>query len=377
MADRLLMNKAYPKMNLTNNENAIKSICGKFMQINQDALSSTGPQKQIYFTKEVQTSLMELFNQDDKEINAIMKESKGFIDGAMTINPFNVSCAMSIRWAIEHKKEKLKTNLIFILAMFYYPLLYRKYFTYDPNPSIMEYTISNMTNKYKVKQYGLFRSLQDTIANCVQHHQQGLLKGDDIEFTKFLNACRTRMNQFFNNIKGQYEDARLNNHAILLRTTDTSGEEFLYAENDSFIIDQTTQNTVNNIILKLDNNIALIKYAANINKVSENEMKNYLWKLVNRKTASQEIKTVVECLIRNFIQDQKMKAELIRGQNFFNKSMEMFKGGIVRYPQVQGVLEKWNAELGVNEDYRRIPTRTQYKRAFYTFIVLSVSASYK
>ena len=59
-----------------------------------------------------------------------------------------------ITYAKRNKNTDLANYALMYLALSMYPSLHYKYFPFEPNPQIMDYTINNLSNRYKIKQLG-------------------------------------------------------------------------------------------------------------------------------------------------------------------------------------------------------------------------------
>ena len=63
-----------------------------------------------------------------------------------------------IRYFRMNKMDGERKSCCLYLALSMYPSLFSKYFKFKPNENIMEYTINNLSDKYKIKKTGTLLS---------------------------------------------------------------------------------------------------------------------------------------------------------------------------------------------------------------------------
>lgn len=380
MSERILVNEIYPILskNIVNNMNDIKMINSKFMQKNNDILTMVGPMKNMLFTDSIKNEMMEAFGLTNQIVKDAMLRSKDIINEAQVINPFNISCALALKFGIENRKNDLINNVLFLLTMSFYPSVYTKYYKYDPNKTVMEYVVANLSNKYKLKQIGFLNYLIEMGKTCLENHRTNLVKGDDKSFVKLINDIKSRLNQFMKNIRNEFDIAYKNNKAILTFTTDFSGEEYKVADNVSFTISNCTQNTLQALIMRSDASTLYVKYAANIVNFSVNELRNILWRMTTEGKLMKELEQVIENILIYYLQEKGMRPDTIRSNNFLTYSLELYKMRTVQQNKIiMKNLDIIMKELDIYKNYPKPNAQLIIRKAIYIFIVMTISASYK
>ena len=381
MADRVLMNKVYPiiKKNLSqpSNRKIIADVCREYLERNNDKLAMAGPLTQIIFHESDKEKLMEAFGVTPKFIKECMVESKDVKVNEMgqSLNTFNLSCAIAIKYMVEESKDPNTTKMLTTLfTMSFYPTVFRKYFPYDPNENIMNYVINNMSNKFKIKQLGLFKAMMELGDVCLHNHMANLKNGDDIRFVKYVLDMKNRTNSMFKNICNEYKIAHTNKKYVNLDSEDMSDENYREVDNNLFIVARFTDNTVEKLILE-GPTMQLITYAAKISQVSVNELRNYMVAICREKEFHEGLRDVVESILYLYLYEGQHHSEEIQGNDFLTFGLELIRQSNSQSKnliKIKDVLEDWVNELGVTKKTKRTATINAFKRAMFIFIVLSI-----
>lgn len=381
MADRVMMTKVYPiiKKNLSqpSNRKIIADVCRQYMERNNDKLAMAGPLTQIIFQESDKEKLMEAFGVTSKFIKECMVESKDVKVNEMgqSLNTFNLSCAIAIKYMVEESKDPNTTKMLTTLfTMSFYPTVFRKYFPYDPNENIMNYVINNMSNKFKIKQLGLFKAMMELGDVCLDNHKSNLRNGDDIRFVKYVLDMKNRTNSMFKNIRNEYHIAHTNKKYVNLDSEDMSDENYREVDNNLFIVARFTDNTVEKLILE-GPTMQLITYAAKISQVSVNELRNYMVAICREKEFHEGLRTVVESVLYLFLYEGQHHSEEIQGNDFLTFGLELIRQSNSQSKnliKIKSVLDEWVHELGVTNKTKRTATINAFKRAMFIFIVLSI-----
>ena len=380
MAERILVNEVYPILseNISSHINDIKMINSKFIQKNNDTLTMVGPMKNILFTDTIKNELMTAFGLTNDVVKKAMLKSRDIINDAKVINPFNISCALALKYGLEKKNKDLINNLTFLLTMSFYPSVYSKYYQYDPNKTVMEYVVANLSNKYKLKKIGLLNYLIEMGKTCLDNHTANLLKGDDKAFVKLINDIKSRLNQFMKNIRNEFDIAYKNNKAILTFTTDFSGDEYKVADNVSFTISNCTQNALQALVMRSDSTTLIVKYSANIVNFSVNELRNILWRMTSEGKLLVELEKIIESILIYYLQDRAMNPNTIHSNNFLTYSLELYKTKTnTQNKIIMKHLDTIMKELDIYTNYPKQNSQLIIRKAIYIFIVMTISSSYK
>ena len=123
--------------------------------------------------------------------------------------------------------------------------------------------------------------------------------------------------------------------------------------------------------------IKLVNLAAKMNSVSANEMRNYATAIVNEKH-SEDIHEIVENILFVFLfntEGESYSTKDIGTNEFMTQCLKIYKKSNTVNKNIiaaKKVLDKWVVELGIDKRSNRLATISNFRRALYTFMVLSI-----
>jgi len=379
MAEKILVNELYPYVEKcfsnTMNVKKLESTIGRFIDKNSEYLSAIGPTHMILFTDREMDIVYDLVGVTPQIARTIKNKSKDIkATGQVTANPFYFLMTMIIRFFTIKKNEHMTRNCIFYLGIALYPSVYHKYFKYGVNENTMNHTINNLSNKYKIKQTGnLYKALDETYYGAYDLHKEGLIKGDDSDAVQFILALKTRVNSFMKKISNAYYDAHKKGQ--YLNVEFESNDEETYHEADSST--HAISRMVDKVALKLIVDgvpITIINIAAKTNQVSVNELRNYITKMVSNENIN-DIKLIIESILFLYMFDNKNKLEDINSDKFLLHCLDIYKRSNTtdeNIIKIKKILDSWLDELGTYKKTQRLATINNFRRAIYTFFVMSI-----
>ena len=127
----------------------IQNVVSEYLDRNMNKLSTSGPIYRTLFLDNDKNAIFKATGTSPELVNRVIKESAYIKNHWRNIaSPFNVVMALLISWAKRNKNNDFAMFLLMYLVLSMYPSLHSKYFPYEPNPQIMDYTINNLSNKY-------------------------------------------------------------------------------------------------------------------------------------------------------------------------------------------------------------------------------------
>lgn len=380
--DNMFITDLYPMIEkgLSKKENtvALKKAVGDYLDRNSEKLTTIGPIHRVMFTDYDMQKLYEAAEVDPKQIMEVLKKNPN-IKGHWKImnNPFNSAIALAIRYYAVKKNEDMATTMLIYLTMSMYPSLHMKYFKFEPNEQVMNYTINNLSNKFKIKQLGtIYAALIDTTKGSYSHHKDRLIKGSDKEIVDFVMDVKTRLNSLLRKLSNEfYENSE---KKLYLNTDSDSYEEDNYheADSNSYAIERIT----NNVTLGLTvhgPNMNMVNAAAKWSSVSVNELRNYVNTMVTNENR-EDIRTVVESILFLFIFDDKNSVTEIRSRKFLLYCLETYKKSNTtdeNIIKIKKILDKWLEDLGTYKKTQRLATINNFRRALFLFFVFAIQTS--
>ena len=379
MADTVLRKELYPYVEKAfsepNNIKKYEKIISTYIDKNAEMLSAIGPMNIILFTENDKNPIYELIGVNEKQIKEIKNKSKDRRTKDNLIeSPFSTLMAVITSYFGVKKNKNLLTLSIFYLSMSMYPFIYHRSFKFTPNENIMNYTINNLSNKFKIKQTSnLMITITETAMGAYKLHEKGLLQGIDDAHTQYVYAVKTRISSFMKKIAREfYKNHQEGNY---LNTEFESNEEDKFREADSSIY--LIHKKVDAITLKLVIDgppMKLITLAANSQKVSVNELRNYVNTMVTNDN-EEEIRSILESIFFLYLFDEKNDIQNVNSDHFLIYCMDVYKRSNTtdkNVVNIKRILDKWLEDLGTYKKTQRLATINSFRKALYCFFVMCI-----
>ena len=380
--DRIFVTELYSTVEkslaVKEKQKKIEEGVGKYIDVNLGSFSTPGPSTRPIFSEMDKAILYDNIGVGRDQIRAVIKSNPAIKAQWNIMNEaVNVAIALTLRYAGLNKIDNLEKALIAFTVISMYPSLHYKYFRLsNPNPRIMDYTLANMSNKYKVKQSGnIYRAMYETVEKCYETKKEVLLKGDDKGLVSYIMDAKTRLNSLLKNISRAYYDNHKKNLYLNLDSDNYDEDNYHEADSNVFATDRIT----NNVVLKLIVNgpdMQTVTLAAKMAEVSVNEMRNYTNKLIDSDRRA-EIRELIEAIITTYVVDeQKSPEEISRNNHFLLHANNLYKKSNTndeKIIKIKKILDKWMVEdLDVYKKTQRQATINNFRRGLYLFFVISI-----
>ena len=132
----------------------LRQIFGEIISRNNEALSSSVPDKAVFVDNRIERKYFTLLEIDPKEILQALKDSDYIKDEWQTVkNPMYISLILLVIYFNNNKKTDMVDQTMFICSLYMYRNVRSKYFkrTSESTINIMNYTISRLTYKNDIK----------------------------------------------------------------------------------------------------------------------------------------------------------------------------------------------------------------------------------
>lgn len=381
MITSVILANIYPKVEqaFTSKETQRKfsAIVASYVDRNVNRLSTAGPSKRTLFSDMERNKVYDLINFDPKICKATVKQSN-YIKASWKIvnDPFNLVMMMILRYAKLNKLDQINQLAVTYLTLSMYPSLHYKYFKFEPNEAIMQYTINNLSNKFKVKQVGnILQALVDTTALADKTYDKNIRHANDKELTDYINAYKTRLNSLIKKIRDAFEkDYRSGNYMNTERDNEDEND-FKTSDSNSLLI----QRIVDQVVLKLSVNgpdSRIVDISAKMNQVSVNETRNTLNQLTQNKDESVNIRALCESILYLYLFNGENHVNDLNGSKFLTFCLAVYKKSNTNDEnviKVKSILDTWIEKY--SETYRktqRVATLNNFRRALYTFFVFTL-----
>ena len=295
-----LTNSLYDKVNKSLKSKEIqktyKTNLDTYLASNMDKYFGRGPAHRPILTEEQSSQFISLLGLTPAQINQAVKESKDINPSWFMANPYVMANAVATRSCLREKNKALTELTVGYLIIRLYPPIHWKYVKYDINEACMEYTINNLNSKFNLKKSENFwMLLMNTAYGAVDLHESKLIEGSDVAYIKYVQDVQSRLNSLMKNIFSRYYDNYSEQKFIKTEHEIYDDDNYYEADSNSYAIDRITYKVVNYLILNGPDS-KLIQLAANTSKISVNELRNYLDRIIVPKHTD-DIKSMVESIL--------------------------------------------------------------------------------
>ena len=379
------LQKLYPiiesKLSTPVGDRKFKQLVGQYMDRNNEKLHTSGPVYLIPFGDTDKQGYYDLFEIDPKEVVSLVND---VLKGMNATGEFKLLKNNPIFWIfylciryyyIKNDKQGLNVSLA-IYALAVYPSVFHKYFKYEVDAGVMQYTIDNLTEKFIIKQQGhIFGALFVSIQHSFDF-LKGSMKGcEDKEIIRFIQRIRNDQSSMLKKICDFY----MQNHRKGLRvslTRDSNVDEMpidVEAQNKTSTVEYVTRK-VTLPILTNGVSLSLAGKCAQISGISISDVRFYMSKIVTSKY-NEDIEKFIESILFLYLYDENKKAEEINSRHFILWSADLFRktnSNNVNIKRIKDTLNKWAEEVGVHEKFKREASRVSYKRAIFFYFIFSI-----
>lgn len=379
----IIKDELYPKIDAVlstdQGKRNFNNIIGRYVSRNNDKLTTSGPQYLIPFTMKDKQEYFDLFSVSDTEVAALVdKITKQVNDKAnwrlFKNNPIFFIFYCCIRYATLAKDAKLLNSALIAMALSVYPSIFAKYFRYEPNPNIMQYTIDNLSNRFIIKKSNhIFGTLTYSIQSSWKFHEKDFNRGADQDVIRFIQRIRNDQNSLLKKIANAYQT---NYKKGLFVTTQVD------AYDDNINVDNVNntnkvETLSNKIVLSMLTNgvdLRIADFASNAAQVSKLDLRNYISLIINEKE-SETMKEFISSILFLYLYTDSHEPDEIRSKEFIGYALQLFKKTNSKDKNVTNIkttLDKWGTSSGIYRKFSRSATRVDYTKAIFMYFILSI-----
>ena len=363
-----------------NNIKALKEAVAVYRDANMAKLSSAGPTYRTLFTEEDKRILFVNTATSPELVNRILPLSSYIKKHWRNIViPFNVVCALTITYAKRTNNTELAQYMLMYLVLSMYPSLHSKYFKYGVNPQIMDYTINNLSKKFKIKNLGtIWNTLLDTALVCDKTYTKNIIRANDKDITDYIESLKTRLNALLKKIKSEFTKNYNDKNLMGIERDNEDSENFSRAESNSYIIERLA----NSIALKLSINgpdMKIVQISAKLNAVAINDMRSAVNNLIADKNNAREIRKVITDILSIYLSFDSNSAIEIHSNKFILECLKIYKKSNTTNKsiiEIKKMLDIWLQRY--SDRYKksnRVATLNSFRKALYTFFVFTIQSN--
>ena len=383
----VIVDKIYPiiENSLSKNTTKLKDCIGRFITARYNELYDDAPYHRIYFGKNEIDDFFKSIKVDENEILGHLRNAF-FWDmnhnPPQVKEPFVIAVLCCIRYYLIKNNKKM-TELTSIYLAFsgkFYASVHGQLFPkFPPNEHrpIMEYVINNkLTMKFELKkEKNLFGAIRNLCITWVTTYTT-LIKSksfDDHDVGAVIQQLRDREKSFLKNIAKLYYDAYENKDYLNYESDNLEdGAKFRIADNNSSRALQLTEQVLNFVTTNTID-YKFCKMCSDQN-IKPDEIKFIMESILSNNQYIEEIKTVVNILIMDFM--RKYEGKSIGSLDFVSYSIKAKPNTKDKdIILLKDIITSWLDEKSPQYVKRkhRPATATSYYKAVLTYIVLVIN----
>lgn len=358
---------------------AYKQQIDQYMAKNVQCYSSIGPSTRPVLPPSDVTALLTIVGLTDEQIQRTLKEG-GAINPAWknATTSYNVAIVLSIRYFQKMKNtEQVQNGLIYLMTNIYQFMFWKYYKVFNPNESIMAYTVANLSQRFKLKKAGtIYAALMDITETCYTTHKPRIDRGTDIDFVKFINDATSRINSFMRKLRNEFEENLKSGNYLQSEHDDFSDEHYYEADNDSYAIDRITNKVLTNLVVNGPDR-KLVELAARNSKVSVNTLQTSILALISEDNR-EDICRMIERLIALYLNDNPNAGSSLRdiGTNkFYVYCIKVYRQSNTANKniiEIKHILDKWVVDLDLKNKVDTAGSIGNYRKAIFVFFVFTI-----
>ena len=380
----IIRDELYPKISAVLSTPAgdkkFKQLVGSFIDKNSAKLRTAGPQYLITFGDIDKAQHFNLFKITETEVVGLIKKITDQISKTTDFkllhqNPIYTVFYCCVRYYTLKKDQKGINTALAIYALANYPLVFKTFFKYEPNESVMQYTMDNLSEKFLMKQAGnLFDGLMRSIQHSYDFLGPYMKEGKDKEVVRFIQRIRNDQKSMIKNICDQYmKNHRQGNRVKLTKDASDDIQVDVDTINNTSQVEIIADNIVNQIITNgLD--MKRVSYAKEIGDVGLSDARLYLSKIITT-DYTKDIRAFIHSILFLYLYDEHKTKQDINSTEFIGWSTKLFKktnSNNANIKCIKETLDKWAEEVGVHAKYKREGSRINYKKTIFWYFILSI-----
>lgn len=360
----------------TSNLNKYLRFIQTYIDKNNEIINHNTPSYRLTF--DIQP-LYDLFNLSDDKIKLFMKDMKnvnGLARNQAANNPRYVMMTTLIYYFHEKKKRVYEEHSLMYLTLIIYSALYKKYYKFQPNDSIMQYTFNRVSNRFYFKRFGtVFKAIYE-VANVNNESMiKSLEKKSDENILKYVISLYSRLNNMMQSFSIEfYKDQKSKNY--LSNSKDSMSDDTIFDDpkSMSLVIKNVTNKTMNSFVQNAVD-IKIVRTACSLTQTNYMSLYNTLNDI--KKKSLQSAHIIILGIVSAYLHDDKNEIDSIGSQKFISKSISTFNMNRSEDPAIVSMKKELNSLLKkYNDKYthtEREATKSAYRKALFLYFVFLVA----
>jgi len=382
-----LKEKWYPRLCqfLPKTTHVLMNYIGNYRDRNIHVLSSPYPSQKLVFNMHGEdiNILYKCTNIDKDELDETVSkiEIPETAKEKKSLNSDNVMFVMIMRYYMMEKKPNELRNIILYYAYCIYGLRWNVSFKpYGANQGVMEYTVNNMSVKFKLKELGSVEKwIEYTLTKSLETYREEFERMSDIDIDGIISALITRIGNAVKNVRDAYQTVYDNKQIVLtskefIEGTATQMESTSFtAEVEKLSLEYTQEFFGHRPSSKR------ITTAAKLANISVNELQTTIDMLYDAADI-EEMREFMNCIFTihfSTLEYDDIRDVNVKSVKFLQNVEAMFRKGNtkdVNILRAKEIIDSWLRRGSKTfRQTKRLPTIAEYRRGAYLYMILMIS----
>lgn len=367
--------------NNKNNINKFNRLVKKYIDDNNDILYANAPLYRLYFSDEINRKpIYEITDIKPNFVKEVINKTDEIKNNWLILNDtFNILMAVIIRDLSKRDKkyeETLNNAILYLTLSFYSSLHFKYYRKFLPNENIMNYTLNNISNKYKFKQAGtIIKALFETAKVSHDTYVKDLINGTDLDIINYIRNLHTRLNNLMKNFTDAYDKNYKNKNYINYEVDDNNAETYKEVDNISLFIERTGDEATNKFFsTNIDQKF--INVSAKFSNCSAITLRKAIESIKN--SEKDKIKFLILSILQVYMNDGKNSSDSIASSKFIAYCIMIYSKSNTKNINIINIKKLLDYFMKNNcnkySDTEREATRINYRKGLYMYIVLIIQS---
>lgn len=365
-----------------NNSDILVNYIHKYMDKNVKVLSHNTPTYRLYFYDDPDREIIfKTLNITRDEITEVLKQIS-IVNSSIKSNwklindPFNVLMLLIIRYYSKNNGDKYLNSHLMYLTLSLYSSIHFKFFKYEANDNVMQYTINRLSNKYLFKQYGIVSKALFATAktNHDTYKNSKLNSNDDRLIFDYFISLRSRLNNqiraFANEYYKDYDAGNYFNN----EEDNTDPDNYKEVSNLSGAIVNLSNKAVQEFF-SMNINERILTTSCGVAKCDKTTLRKALVSIKNNERSN--VHLIILSIIQYYLKDPKNTLDSIGSQKFFVYCLSAYTKSNTKDTailNIKDILDKFlKNHCDKYNQTDREATKSNYRKALYLYFVLLIN----
>jgi len=361
------------------NINKFNSLVSTYIDNNNEVLYANAPIYRLYFSDEKDRKpVFDLTGLSIPYIKEVIDKTDEIKNNWLILNePFNILMVVLIRDLTMRGKtdeEALNNAILYLTLSFYSSLHFKYYRKFLPNENIMNYTLNNISSKYKFKQSGVIvKALLETAQVSHNTYKNDLIRGTDLDLINYIRNLHTRLNNLMKNFRDAYDKNYKSKNYLNTETDSNDVEDYNETDNVSLVINRVS-NMSTNKFFSSEINERFINVSASYSNCSPITLKKAVQSI--KDTEKNRVTELMISILQTYLMDSNNSIDSIASSKFIAYSIMAYSKSNTKNQNILKIKELLDYFMKNNcnkySDTEREATRINYRKGLYMYIVLII-----